>query len=883
MPAISIVQLDGELDPGGSGIIINGANVTVRGFVVNRFQGVGIIDAGVLGGSLSSNYSLIYHDKIVGNYVGTDVTGLVAEPNGTGMLLGGIGGGFFQIGGTTAADRNIISGNSSDGIQIDAGTTFTIQGNYIGVGVDGSTPLGNGGSGVDVTNANPFSFHAQDIHVGGPDADEGNIIAYNNYGVENNEADFLGPVISTSTSVLSNSIYANKVLGISLDENNNFFNSVLASGNDRQPQNYPVLNTALSSGGQTTITGYLNSAPDQSFTIQLFSNVGAAFTNFAQGAQYLGSVTVTTDDNGHASFNATFNVSLAPHTLITATATDQENETSPFSARLGVGDDQAGVYVVNTTDDSDVGYADPAHLTLREAILAANNHLGPDTIEFDIPGVGVQTISPIDPLPDIEDGVNLDGSSQPGYAGTPLIQLSGASMDPSAENLGFNPRLRLVGLSIHADNTTVRGLDINSFYRYITSGTSILDQGGQPLWITGDSNVVAGDFIGTDPTGTIAKPNLNDTSVAGNNNRIGGTTAADRNLFTGNWYGELSVSGSKNVIQGNYIGTDITGTKALETTLLNASSGGGLSVSGDNATVGGSAPGAGNLISGNPQTPFALFDAAGSVVQGNIIGLDITGTKTIGNGGDGIDVNSDGFDPQSGGVQIGGPLASERNLISGNGNGIDLTTDDNTVQGNLIGTDITGLVALANGSDGIRIQGSNNLIGGPGAGDGNVISGNHGMGVRLDVNGTRVGPTGNKVQGNLIGVGEDGVTPLGNSADGVGVTNQFSFFNPSPSGDLVGGLDPGDGNIIAYNRSGVDVYQGAEISILSNSIFNNIGLGIDLGLDGVTPNDPGDADTGDNNLQNYPVIGDAVSDGRTPLLPALSTAPLQRFSPCSSS
>ena len=239
-------------------------------------------------------------------------------------------------------------------------------------------------------------------------------------------------------------------------------------------------------------------------------------------------------------------------------------------------------------------------------------------------------------------------------------------------------------------------------------------------------------------------------------------------------------------------------------------------------------PGAGNLISGNTATPLSLFDAAGSVVQGNIIGPDITGTKVIGNGGDGIDVSSDAFDPQSGGVLIGGPLAGEGNLISGNRIGINLTTDNNTVQGNLIGTDITGLKALSNGDDGIHVVSNNNLIGGPDPGDGNVISANRNMGVRLDLN--YFATTGNVVQGNLIGVGKDGVTPLGNSADGVGVTGQYS--PNAPYGDLIGGLDPGDGNIIAYNRSGVDVYNGVQIAILSNSIFNNVALGIDLGLDG---------------------------------------------------
>ncbi|MGH7134291.1 MAG: PKD domain-containing protein, partial [Pirellulales bacterium] len=280
----------------------------------------------------------------------------------------------------------------------------------------------------------------------------------------------------------------------------------------------------------------------------------------------------------------------------------------------------------------------------------------------------------------------------------------------------------------------------------------------------------------------------------------------------------------------------------------------GIWVAGE-ATVGGSAAGAGNLISGLLGTPLSLANAAGSVIQGNIIGLDATGTKVIGNYGDGIDV-AESYVQLGDAVLIGGPLAGDRNIISGNSKGIDLSTDNNIVQGNYIGTDITGLEALPNGDDGVRDEGNNNLIGGPAPGDGNVISGNRDMGVRLDGI-----TTGSLVQGNLIGVGADGITPLGNAADGVGTTSQYTFVASAPSGGLVGGLDPGDGNVIAYNRSGVDVYNGVQIAILSNSIFNNVGLGIDLGLDGPTPNDPGDADAGENSLQNYPVISGAVSDG----------------------
>ena len=553
-------------------------------------------------------------------------------------------------------------------------------------------------------------------------------------------------------------------------------------------------------------------------------------------------------------------MSLPLHTLVTATATDAENETSMFSVRLAVGDYSGNTFVVNSTADDDEGWADPAHLTLREAILEANNHPGLDTIDFDIGSGGVQTIAPAKNLPDIEDPVTIDGSSQPGFAGTPLIVLSGATMvQRRLAGLGYD----LTGLQVHGNNVTIRGLNINGFFYYFVTKFDLVD-GGWPVHIFGDNNVLAGNFIGTDPTGTTDVPNLNGPNVSGNNNRIGGTTPADRNLLSGNAFGDLGVEGTGNVVEGNYVGTDVTGTRPLFNGLYFTTNisyefvngaGTGVYVSGQ-ATVGGSAAGAGNLIAGLTWTDLALSQAGGSVVEGNIIGLDATGSKLIPNySGDGIDVTDYYYDSTLEGVTIGGPLPGEGNIISGNSIGIYLATDNNTVQGNYIGTDITGLVAIGNYVDGVRIEGNNNLIGGAGLGDGNVISGNRNMGVRLDN-----GVTGNLVQGNLIGVGVDGITPLGNVTDGVGIANPYSF-EAYPYGNLIGGLDPGDGNVIAYNRSGVDVYSGVQDEILSNSIFNNVGLGIDLGLDGVTPNDPGDADTGNNNLQNFPLISSAVSDG----------------------
>jgi hypothetical protein len=184
------------------------------------------------------------------------------------------------------------------------------------------------------------------------------------------------------------------------------------------------------------------------------------------------------------------------------------------------------------------------------------------------------------------------------------------------------------------------------------------------------------------------------------------------------------------------------------------------------------------------------------------------------------------------------------------------TLGDNVVQGNFVGTDVTGTIDLGNSRAGVLLYNTiRNLIGGTGAGEGNLISGNGGGIVFFHPESKE-----NLVQGNLIGTQKDGSSPLGN---GVGVQ-----ISSGGSNNVVGGTVPGAGNTIAFNQnSGIDVAFAAPPAvgnaILGNSIFSNRTLGIDLNADLVTFNDPGDADSGANNLQNFPVITSATSGGGT--------------------
>ncbi len=315
------------------------------------------------------------------------------------------------------------------------------------------------------------------------------------------------------------------------------------------------------------------------------------------------------------------------------------------------------------------------------------------------------------------------------------------------------------------------------------------------------------------------------------------------------------------MLEGNTIGLDAAG-DAFDNDV-----GIVVGVHAENTRIGGTAPGARNVIAGhgNPLsfTSFGLLigqDSASTTVQGNYIGLAADGTTAKPNT---IGIRVD----KTAGAQIGGTAPGAGNVISANlRSGIELNGGTSTgviVEGNLIGTDATGTADRGNGQDGIFLSHAlGSRVGGTAAGARNVISGNGFSGVQVGlVAGSSV------IEGNMIGTAVDGVTALGNDRYGVEAT--------LVDGPLtVGGTDPGAGNTIAFNsRDGVAVLGGTGVSVLGNAIRSNGGgdptqLGIDLADDGVTANDPGDGDdaTHPNRLQNFPVLGAALTDGSSTLV-----------------
>jgi hemoglobin-like flavoprotein len=862
-----IIELDGSnAGDNATALGISAGNSTVKGLIINRFSAYGIRLSGsgqnviagnyfgldstgttslpiggvslyittpgnMIGGTTPAERNVISGvnnrgiffqgndatgNLVKGNYIGTDATGNIPIGNSTGIAFDNAPGNI--IGGKKTSERNIISGNG-DGIDIfgaDASGNV-IKGNYIGTQADGTSPMSNSPCGICLANG------AHSNIIGGTSLGERNVIANSDQEVS------LASDAGSGNSIRGNSLFGTGTTGIDLSVDGSTAND--SGDGDTGPndlQNYPVITSADSNNGTVNIAGTLNSTANKSFIIDLYCNATLNGAGNADAKTYLKSVSAITDGSGNANFNTSVPATALTGKYITATATNEGQSTSELSpaaqatggngtlqfsaanysvnegggsatitvtrtggsfgdvhvayatgngsAKLPAdytfasgdlfwddGDTSDKTFSVTIVDDSLVEQNETINLTLsnpaggatvgaqstavltindnepppnpadlvvtntndngpgslRQAILVANAIAGTDTISFNIQPSGTHTISPLSSLPDATDPVIIDATTQPGFAGTPLIELSGAS---AGQNF-------VSGLTLKGGSSTIKGFVINRF------------------------------------------------------------------TFAG-----IYLESANNTIAGNFIGIDVTGDASQ----------------------------------------------AGNVSLANNTGIAFVGHNSNNN-------------------LVGGTTAAARNVISNNQIGIDICCDDmqngNKIAGNYIGTNANGTAALGSGNYGIRIDAAQNtVVGGVTPDERNVISGNYaGINLSNDISGTLI-------QGNYIGTKADGTSALGNRNTGINST--FGV-----TGATIGGMASGASNVIAFNglgnagNGGVSIAKGTpftpskSITVSQNAIFSNNGLGIDLGSDGVTANDAGDSDNGPNDLQNVPVLTSVVTNG----------------------
>ena len=326
------VELNGTAAGGSaSGLFIIGSSVIVRNLVINRFAGDGIAIV-----MPSSNCT------IQGNFIGTNQTGTSASPNGgRGILLDA---GNNLIGGTTLAERNVISGNGSHGIELSSfiASNNTIQGNRIGTDVSGG-PLGNSGSGIRTLGS------AANNIIGGTVAGAANTIAFNTGAGVN----IFG---GSNNAILGNSIFSNQILGINLSDDPGVTPNDACDGDSgaNNLQNFPSLTSATSGGGITTIMGTLDSTMNSAFRVEFFSNPSCDPSGNGQGQTFIGSANISTPALGCVgTINVNLPVSVPAGSVITATATDPSNNTSEFSQCVTVAAGPTSDLQITASDSPD--------------------------------------------------------------------------------------------------------------------------------------------------------------------------------------------------------------------------------------------------------------------------------------------------------------------------------------------------------------------------------------------------------------------------------------------------------------------------------------------------------------------------------------------------
>ena len=851
------------LNAGTTGNTIGGLTAAARNLISANVTGVRILGDATIG------------NLVVGNFIGVDATGNAPMANLTGVLVSAPGN---AIGGGSLASRNVISGNSTAGLLIDTSASANpsanvVVGNYIGLNVTGTAAIPNA-VGVAINGASAAT-------IGGAATTLGNVISGNSgAGIS------IGGASASADVVLGNFIGTNPAGSAALP---NGGSGVLIAGGTGH-----VVGGTLAAA-RNVISG------NGGFGVE-FNTAAATPTHVAVQGNFIG-----TDASGTASLGNTMGGVLAMGTgqtiggvtagagnLISGNAASGVLVGGAGSAGLVVagnliGVDNSGVTALpNGMFGIDVQAG--TGLTIGGTAVTARNVVSGNSIQGVVLNAG-------------SSGTTLLGN----FIGTDRTGLIAVG-NGSVVGPNFNNGVLISG----STGNTIGGLTAGS--ANVVSGNA---RDGIQILGSASGNVVEGNRIGTNAPATVALANgSNGVNVQSSFNVVGGTVFGAGNVISGNANLGVSVGGlgtttvTNVLIAGNFVGTDLNGTAAIP----NFS---GIGFSGATAsTIGGTVATARNVVSGNTSVSILLgagsVNSSGNLVAGNYVGVDKSGLVALANG--------EGVDLQAPGNTIGGSQASYRNVLSGNkfdGVVIETTGASSVVLGNYIGVGSDGLTKIGNGDNGILIRGPGATIGGLTAGSGNVIANSQFDGIQIKSTGPNA-----FIGANIIGLGANGTTKLGNGGSGVNVAGasgvtigggttpsanvisanlqdgveifsvatgglvQGNFIGTDASGTIAAGngiwgisIDSASnvtiggtaatGNVIAFNGDpvaigifgGVGISAGTNNPIIGNHIFGNVGLsglGIDLGKDGVTLNHVNPS-TGPNNFQNFPILGSALA------------------------
>ena len=846
---------------------------------------------------------------VLGNYIGTDITGTSARTNSQGgIALDRTT--YNYIGDGTPGGRNVISGNSV-GIHVAYQSNYNvIDRNYIGVAADGVTALGNSSYGIWIYGDAGNGYATYDSVVN-------NVIANSSTGVLINGSGTLGH------KAFKNSIYNNAGPGINIT--NGAQEGVL------QPLIQSVSSDSTVSGHASPgalLQIYADAAEEGRYFLDTVRADGAG--NWAKKVTIPSGIQLTAlQDSGHntSMFSVPKSLTAQPPTGLTAMTGDRQVQlrwnsnaeldvtkyriywgTNPNPTLLrdstlsrfdtavvasGLNYGQTYYFRISavnlignesavSSEASAMPYTkgmvmntlDAGFGSLRWAIDSANAYPGADTILF-MPTLKDSTIKINSRLTlelgngngTVIDG-DIDGDNKPSVtitassAGYQGLYISGSGNTIKYLNItGFRAQNtaailieqshynRIVGCflgtNLAGTDTTATGNFLgvwlaNANYNVIgdtlPEGRNIISGNTRGIAITFNSreNWILGNYIGTDWSGSNALGNAQfgiELSSSAKFTRIGHWNEDGRNVISGSgWYG-ITVSGGSdsNEIINNYVGTDAGGNYAIP-------NGTGVLVQTSYNAIG--RPYAGNLVSGNTNAGIHLMLEKQNAVAGNIIGLNVGGATAIPNG---VGIQLDNTDS----VLIGGTTPEERNIISGNTNGIMMLDAPHTrIVGNYIGTGIGGASAISGTQHGVWIQNSSNHAIGDGTEGGrNIISGNQ-FGLRMSACDST------SVLGNFFGLDKSGTFAVPNST---AIHLDYSTHT------LLGDGTTGGRNIISGNTTGIYMYSSLINGMTNYNWIKGNFIGTDYTGTVAVPNGYGIL-INDRVRNNF--VGDGTSGGR---------------------
>jgi hypothetical protein len=929
-----LIEIDGASAGAANGLAVTGGSSTIKDLVVNRFQYFGI--------ALESNSNIVE-----GCWVGTTNTGAAAAGNGFSGIF--VNGNSNTIGGTIAAFANVVSANGFHGVQLQSGAADNIvEGNFIGTNAAGTAALGNSYDGLTLflgANTNVIgglSASAANVISGNDRANisvlspgtttnfiEGNKIGTNAAGSAAVAPTSLPPAGSThgigvwllggatdnlvggTASGASNQISGNATNGVQIDGSGTSGNVIEGNNIGLKSAGLNKLGNAQSgvlidSGASSNVVGgsavaarnFISGNGSHGVEIRDSGTFGNSVEGNDIGLPFSGSNVVGNTFDGVAIYlGAADNLVGTTANIIAENGRAGVTIVSPGTSGNivsgnTIGDlsepNAIGVWIAGGATGNTVG----GTTSSARNLISSNTTYGvvmtdPGTNGNVVEGnyIGLDSTGTA-PRGNGSDGVfiatsasgNTIGGTAPGSgnvvseSGNDGIHLQGTG---TTGNLIQGNLVGTNGAGTSGLGNSFNGIAIDQAASSNTIGGTLSGAGnviaGNGLFavLISDAgttgNALLGNTIGLSASGAlIGNPSGVIISNGATNNAIGGTAPGSRNVIADNNDNVLIIGSgtSGNTVQGNYLGTNAAGTAAIASANSVAIFSGA-----SNNLIGGAAPGSGNVIdtAGGQGIELSGAGTTGNAIQGNLIGTNAAGTLGLGNLTGIFAFNG------ASNTTIGGTTAGARNVISGNtiGIGIYSVNADFTVEGNFIGTNAAGTAAIPN-QDGIDVSGAGSSIGGALPGARNVISGNSRFGINISGNG-------NTVAGNSIGVAADGLTALGNVSHGV-------FLNNGAASNIIGGTAAGAGNLIANNGGagvligsdpghGFNTAAGIGNSVLGNSIYNNVGLAIDLGPDdGVTANGF-NGNVGPNDYEDFPVLGTAVALGSSTLVTGIVQGP----------